>query len=164
MDRSSDPADFDDMELTLLEARVQTLQRKGTDAAFTLLGSELRPYLRDPASSTLPTSLKDVLEDPTFHGDGSPETFRSSASDDRIGKRFWDVFGAQLRKSLCTPDGELHKLLVSEGKTTTKALITALVVTLGAGTAFAGVICGLAAIILEIGLRSFCEWTEAPAT
>lgn len=157
-------SEFDDIELSLLEARVQSLRQKGTESAYSLLGSELRPYIRNPEVAPLPVPLKEVLEESVAAGNGASEEFRAgSAPDDRIGKRFWEIYRSQLRTSLCDPKGDLYKLLVSEGKTSTKAIITALVVTLGVGTAFAGVICGLAAIILEIGLRSFCEWTENPA-
>jgi hypothetical protein len=156
-------SELDDIELSLLEARVQSLRDKGTDSAYRLLGSELRPFIRNPAAAPLPVPLKEVLQGSVARGDGPREEFRAgSAPDDRIGKQFWEIYRSQLRTSLCDPKGDLYKLLVAEGKTSTKAVITALVVTLGFGTAFAGVICALAAIILEIGLRSFCEWTEKP--
>jgi hypothetical protein len=157
-------SEFDDIELSLMEARVKSLRNKGADSAYGLIGNELRPFIGDPESSPLPESFKAALQQSLARRDGWHEEFRAgSASDDKIGKRFWEIYRSQLRTSLCDTNGDLYKLLASEGQTSTKAVISGLIATLGLGTLFAGVICGLAAIILEIGLRAFCEWTENPA-
>jgi hypothetical protein len=157
---------LDDIDLSLLEARVQSLRRDGIDSAFSLVGHELRPHLMDPEKSPLPSSVQAAL---LAEGEQPQAAFRAASSDDLgIGKSFWGIYSKQLRASICNRDGELYKLLASEGKTSTKAVIAALATTIGAGTAFAGLICGIAVILLEIGVRGIlrmdrgrCGWTGA---
>src|SRR4051794_35294380 len=107
--------ELDEVELSLLDARVQSLRRDGINSAFSLVGHELRPYVQNPKHSPLPPSLQEVLA----HGNNQIENeFRASSLDDLgIGRTFWSIYKSQLRVSICNRDGELYKLLVSEGKT-----------------------------------------------
>ena len=132
--------------------------------AMRAVGRELIAVLDEENTASLPRVLSDFhneqylklreLKEVTAEG-------TRSLSDDpkRVGQTFWNCYRTALRRSLCSKDGELYKLFAREGKVSTKAVIAGLASTLGLGSAFAGLLCGLAVVLLEVGIDAFCEWS-----
>jgi hypothetical protein len=84
-----------------------------------------------------------------------------SLNEKRDGKTLWQAIAISGRASLCDPEGDLNKRLVGGGKTSTGALVTAIMATLGLPAIAVALAVTLAGVILSIGLPAFCEWTAA---
>jgi hypothetical protein len=153
-------ADLDEFELTLLEAKVEDMRRVGLQSAYATLGRELRPYVAS-VPSAVPAPFRTLVE--AQETARAPSRFRAAEmADSDIGLQFWALYRRKSREELCSSEGELHKLFLSKGHVSTRAIIAGVATTVGVGTPFAGVLCALVAILLEVGLNAFCEWTDAP--
>jgi hypothetical protein len=82
-----------------------------------------------------------------------------SLNEKRDGKTLWQAIAISGRASLCAPDGDLSKRLVGAGKTSTGALVTAIMAALGLPAIAVAIAISLAGVILAIGLPAFCDWT-----
>lgn len=151
---------INEIELELMSSRLDDLLNSG--AGLAALGREVRATARERGDPTLSDQLRrDLDESLAADGLAGPSGIRdASARDEALGEKFWKLYKRKLRQSICDPDGQLYAVLVEQGKSDKKALIAGIAGALGVGMAFAGVICALAAILLEIGLQTFCELTE----
>lgn len=84
-----------------------------------------------------------------------------SINEKRNGKTLWEAIAISGRTSLCDPEGDLNKRLSGDGKTSTGALVTAIMATLGLPAIAAAIAVTLAGVILAIGLPVFCARTLA---
>ncbi|WP_282610638.1 hypothetical protein [Pelagibius sp. Alg239-R121] len=149
-----------DLELELMSSRLDDLLERG--AGLKTLGGEVRATANSQNDASLPDDLRSNLSQSlVIEGAGDPSGTRDpSVQDQALGERFWSLYRKKLRASLCDPEGQLYALLVEQGKSDKKALIAGIAGALGVGMAFAGLICALAAILLEVGLQTFCELTQ----
>jgi hypothetical protein len=84
-----------------------------------------------------------------------------SLNKKRDGKTLWQALAISGRASLCDPEGDLKKRLTGDGKTSTGALVAAIMASLGLPAIAVAIAVTLAGVILAIGLPAFCSWTGA---
>jgi hypothetical protein len=84
-----------------------------------------------------------------------------SLNEKRDGKTLWQALATSGHASLCDPDGDLNKRLRGDGKTSTGALVTAIMASLGLPAIAIAIAITLAGVILAIGLPAFCAWAGA---
>jgi hypothetical protein len=81
----------------------------------------------------------------------------------RDGKTLWQSIVYAGRESLCNPDSKLRKKL-SEGASAAGAgsLITAILAALGLPLVAIPIVTAIAAVVLAVGWKGFCNWIKAP--
>lgn len=84
-----------------------------------------------------------------------------SLNEKRDGKTLWQALATSGRASLCDPEGDLQKRLTGDGKTSTAALVTVIMTSLGLPGIAIAIAITMAGVILAIGLPAFCTWTGA---
>lgn len=156
-----------DIDIELVAARVEDLRSKKDTSPFELTGREIQNYANKQNFSDLPVVLNDFFQKEKLKHDIYKEESlagtRALSEEEKaknLGKGFWKTYKGKIRDSICNKNGDLYKLFKREGKTSTKAIIVGLASTLGLGSAFTGILCGLVMILLDIGLDAFCDWTS----
>jgi hypothetical protein len=88
-----------------------------------------------------------------------------SLRDKRDGRTYWDVVMATARTSICDPAGPVRTLLTKPGaggQVTTGSLVTAIIAALGLPVWAFTIAVAIAAVILAVGVKAFCEYTSHP--
>ncbi len=75
-------------------------------------------------------------------------------------KDFFKAYSKLIRNNLCKEDGELSKLVSSGIASSTGAVLTAIVTTLGIPAVALSVMIPIAVIIVNTGVEAFCEITS----
>ena len=76
------------------------------------------------------------------------------------GEAFWKSYSKLLRKSLCEDNGELNKLINSGINSSVGAVLTAIVTAIGLPAIALTIAIPIAVIIVNTGLKAFCEASE----
>jgi hypothetical protein len=135
--------DLDDAVKAAIELR-KTIEKDSVDLAY----SDLEKAVRQFESGGYP------LESIIPQGQDAKLGFSLKRAD---GKTFCEIYSDMLRKRLCSPGGEFHKLAKSGINSSVSAILTAIVSSLGIPMAALGIIIPIAVIIAYTGLDAFCE-------
>src|SRR6185369_15000391 len=76
------------------------------------------------------------------------------------GKSFWNIYSELIRKSLCSENGELNKLIKGGVHTSVGAILTAIVSGLGIPVVALAIMIPIAVLIFNTGIDAFCALSK----